>query len=252
MPENSEKIQKIIKNFYEIEGTIPTGFLLNQGKGANSLGKARLSALLRKEDIHIAQLREIKTLEELLNKTSEKNVVSSGNKIFNSSLTQQNLVGIDIEQISKFPPVSDYWTDPFYHDNFTDAEIAYCIQKDYQPEHFAGKWCVKEALVKCFPELSNVRFSNIEVSINNDNRLVAFKEIDGQKFPIPAALSISHTQEHAIGIAIFQNQSVVIEKIISQPELKLQDNSLKKWKQLTLFAASLSFILCIYLLILHL
>lgn len=244
MQTHLEKLHHIIKDFYEIEGAIPADFLLNQGKGANSLGKARLNAMLRRQGIYIARLHEIKTWEALANQLSEKKVAFSENKAVNFSFPQRNSVGIDIEQVSRFPMVTDYWSDQFYRDNFSDGEIAYCIQQDRQPEHFAGRWCIKEALIKCFPDLLNISFSDIEILINQDNQLVAFKKVNGKKFPLPAALSISHNQEYAIGVAMVQNQITAVEKSTLQQKLKIPSNSFKKWERLTLLSLMLSFVSC--------
>ena len=69
---NSEKLHVVLKGFYGIEGEIPPTFLLNQGNGANSIGRARLNALLRKEGIDNIKLRNVKTWAELTNQTSSK------------------------------------------------------------------------------------------------------------------------------------------------------------------------------------
>src|SRR3990167_6946156 len=210
-----------IQKFYGIEGEIDSSFLLNQGNGAGSLGKAKLNALLRKHNIINVNTYQINTWGELSNLIfgDDKN-----NNLLMPVLTpefdfireKQNGVGIDIELISRFNEAKDYWTDTFYRENFSISEIAYCIKQPRPIEHFAGKWCVKEALLKCFPQLNGLLFSSIEISRNENNQVEACVNSKDQSIPLPINISISHSEEYAIAIVLIKHTNSLTSQPLSK------------------------------------
>ena len=83
-------------------------------------------------------------------------------------------VGIDIEQVDNLPAAADLGTDPFYVENFTPAEIAYCQRQPKPRESLCGLWCAKEAVKKCGAEFLNLR--PLELEIRHDAQ--------GRPFPV--------------------------------------------------------------------
>jgi hypothetical protein len=73
------------------------------------------------------------------------------NSAFPANMPGTFTCGIDIQDISIFPETDDYWTEPFYQENFTGEEIAYCAAAGFPRQHFAARWCIKEALRKNGP-----------------------------------------------------------------------------------------------------
>jgi phosphopantetheine--protein transferase-like protein len=57
-------------------------------------------------------------------------------------------VGIDMQARSKMPEATDYRTDNFYKRNFSERELAHCIEKADPLESLAGIWAAKEAILK--------------------------------------------------------------------------------------------------------
>ncbi|MDR3312755.1 MAG: 4'-phosphopantetheinyl transferase superfamily protein, partial [Spirochaetaceae bacterium] len=76
--------------------------------------------------------------------------------------------GIDIQDISVFPVAEDYWTEPFYQEHFTGEEIAYCATAAFPCQHFAARWCVKEALRKTGPAFLPLPFNAMQVKKQQD------------------------------------------------------------------------------------
>lgn len=76
-------------------------------------------------------------------------------------------IGHDIEELSNLPDTNDYASHPFYVRYFTPAEIAACTSKRNPLEHFAVRFCAKEALRKSHQVFLEIDPSDIEVT--NDN-----------------------------------------------------------------------------------
>jgi phosphopantetheine--protein transferase-like protein len=79
-------------------------------------------------------------------------------------------VGIDIESVELLPIAKDPWTDAFYRDNFTDAEIAYCLRQSDPRMSFCGLWSAKEAAMKCDPAIAALRPAQIEITHDEQRR----------------------------------------------------------------------------------
>src|ERR1035441_2239210 len=77
-------------------------------------------------------------------------------------------VGLDIESADNLPASADPWSEPFYVDNFTRAEIAWCLRQPDPHMSFCGLWSAKEAALKCGREFAGLR--PIEIEILHDHR----------------------------------------------------------------------------------
>ena len=100
--------------------------------------------------------------------------------------------GIDIEDISSFQSVPDYREDDFYRQNFSPAEIAWCILQASPLASFAGKFAAKEAVVKADNRFKSIPFNKIEI----------LNDPDGKPHCKGFEISISHTPTTAIAMAI--------------------------------------------------
>jgi phosphopantetheine--protein transferase-like protein len=110
--------------------------------------------------------------------------------------------GIDIQDISVFPETDDYWTEPFYQENFTGEEIAYCATTGFPRQHFAARWCIKEALRKNGPAFLSLPFNNIRVRKWQDGSVFIETYSDGVWRRIAASCSMSHSDRFAVGMVI--------------------------------------------------
>ena len=73
-------------------------------------------------------------------------------------------VGIDIVQISRFKQLPYTENKKFYHNIFKKSEICYCTKyKDPYP-HFAGRFAIKEAVIKSIK--NKIKMTDIEVILN--------------------------------------------------------------------------------------
>lgn len=110
--------------------------------------------------------------------------------------------GIDIELVEELPPAEDFWEHAFYRNNFSKTEIAYCVLQPDPLQHFAARWCSKEALKKCDGEFLGRPMSQIEL-VNDSNGKPWLQIVGGETGDaLPFAVSVSHTSTMAIAVVI--------------------------------------------------
>ena len=107
-------------------------------------------------------------------------------------------MGIDIVNVSRFKkkPLNNNLN--FYKKIFSDSEINYCKKFSSPYEHFAGKFAIKESVIKAV--LDKIPLKNICVSNSKNKPRI---KIDGRlnkKYDF--IVSISHEKEFAVGIVI--------------------------------------------------
>jgi phosphopantetheine--protein transferase-like protein len=112
-------------------------------------------------------------------------------------------VGIDIESVESLPATNDPWSDPFYRDNFTEAEIAYCRRQSDPRMSFCGIWSAKEAAMKCDPEIAGLRPVQIEITHDEQRRpgLRLHGPVSGGD-PVDYVVSISHAGQTAVAVCV--------------------------------------------------
>jgi phosphopantetheine--protein transferase-like protein len=116
--------------------------------------------------------------------------------------SQLSSIGIDIELIDSLPATRDFWTHEFYTTHFTSGEIAYCLTQQSPPQHFAARWCAKEALKKCEPALLTEQMRNLEVVSLPDGSPMLKHHVNGIARDLPHALSMTHTSHAAAAVVI--------------------------------------------------
>jgi len=112
-------------------------------------------------------------------------------------------IGCDIENVSRFRNKINNRSDKFLNKIFTKEEQAYCNSKSDPAIHYAGRFCAKEAVVKAVKSAKKnrpIRINQIEIqSLDSGEPKVIFKiKINGV-----CKVSISHTSEHAVSMALF-------------------------------------------------
>ena len=106
-------------------------------------------------------------------------------------------IGIDITSIQKFKKKPFKPNESFYKLIFSKAEIRYCLKFKNPYERFAGKFALKEALIKSVDR--KIRFSEIETSYLKPKpviKLIKSKE----KYNFLA--SLSHETDFAVAVVI--------------------------------------------------
>lgn len=105
--------------------------------------------------------------------------------------TAPTAVGLDIEDVESMPHADDYREHPFYQDNFTATEIAYCLLQSNVRASLCGTWAAKEAILKSgVVSASAGHLKGIEITRDGAGRPL---------FP-QCSLSISHTATTAIAM----------------------------------------------------
>ena len=111
-------------------------------------------------------------------------------------------IGIDIVNIQKFKKKPFKKNQNFYKRIFSESEIEYCLKFKNSHEKFAGKFAVKEALIKSIHE--KLELSSIQTSYFNSKPIVKILNSE-QNYRF--LVSLSHDNEVAIAV-------VISEKII--------------------------------------
>ena len=110
--------------------------------------------------------------------------------------------GVDMEEVATLPDATDYWKHEFYREHFSPEEIAYCAGQRDPRQHFAARWCAKEALKKCSPRFMKLAFSQIQVA-NRGDGAVALEVRVGEKWHSSGCeLSLSHTPNTAVAMVV--------------------------------------------------
>ena len=110
-------------------------------------------------------------------------------------------IGIDLSNIDRFKQKSFEKNESFYKKNFTENEITYCLKFKNYYEKFAGKFALKEALIKSIHK--KITFSEIEISYLDSKPIV---KILNSEINYQLLASLSH--ENGIAVAV-----VISEKI---------------------------------------
>ncbi len=106
-------------------------------------------------------------------------------------------IGIDISSIEKFRKKPFNQNESFYKKNFSSEEIKYCTKFQNSPEKFAGKFALKEALMKSVHK--KIGFLEIETSYYDSQPVV---KILGSENEYKFLASISHESEFAVAVVI--------------------------------------------------
>ena len=107
-------------------------------------------------------------------------------------------IGIDIVEIERFRKKNYKKNKNFYKKIFSKSEIDYCLKfKDTYP-HFAGKFAIKESVIKSIPD--KISFLDIKTSNSKHGPIVSIIGKLAEKYSFLA--SISHEKEYAIAAII--------------------------------------------------
>tara|TARA_Y100000590_G_scaffold90160_1_gene101626 strand:+ start:2416 stop:2775 length:360 start_codon:yes stop_codon:yes gene_type:complete len=106
-------------------------------------------------------------------------------------------VGIDLVDINRFKERPYSINQSFYKKIFSDDEINYCLKFTDSSRHFAGKFALKEALIKSIKK--KIQFSDIlTFHLDSKPQIKLSKNTEEYGFHV----SLSHETNFAIGIVI--------------------------------------------------
>ncbi len=241
-----EKLKQIISIFLKVEPSeITDQTVIDQRAVRMSVIWRRMFAALAKEGFNVSNPSRIKTFGELLNllNINEENFSKEINDpemtVDEKNLTGYNnsfLLGIDIEDVKNMPYTDDFREDTFYTQNYTLNEISYCILQKNPLIHFTGRFAAKEAVIKADNSYQNIPFNQIEI-LNDEKGKPYFKDF---------VISISHTEDHAVAVAVkyigsASKQADVYSQDNHLPENQLQ-YPLKKSNRISYLAIFISLI----------
>lgn len=120
--------------------------------------------------------------------------------------------GIDVVSISRIEELRRRDGVDFVRRVFTDDEIDYCEATAYPAEHYAGRWCVKEAVRKVLDRPGRVPFREIAVEKEASKPTLGVGEVARDELEatlgaeltddrVDTAVSLSHdrTSDTAVG-----------------------------------------------------
>ena len=121
--------------------------------------------------------------------------------------------GVDILEVERMRKSMGRWGDRLLKRVFTDREIAYSKKKRDSAQHFAARFCAKEALVKAAGGgwEKEMRWTDVEI-LNDRNgspqvraygparRLLLKVKVD------KVMVSMSHTRDYAVASAILERR----------------------------------------------
>lgn len=113
-------------------------------------------------------------------------------------------IGIDIVEIKRVRKLINQYGDKFLERTFTSKEIQYCQSKPNPAQHYAGRFAVKEALIKALGKPLVLREIEVENLVDKGPTIKlngpARKMVGNKKI----LLSISHDHEYAVAQVILE------------------------------------------------
>lgn len=115
-------------------------------------------------------------------------------------------IGVDIIEVSRIKDAVKKWNNKFLNRIFTEKEQKFCEARKNKFQSYAGKFAVKEALLKAFGTglSQNIKWKDIEIIGDKKGKPKvnvfgkAKKLVRGREI----LLSISHTKEYAVAFVI--------------------------------------------------
>ena len=113
-------------------------------------------------------------------------------------LIEKDGIGIDIVDVQRFSKKIFKENLTFYQKIFVESEIKYCLRFKSPYEHFAGKFAIKESVIKSIPD--KISFLDIKTSNSKHGPIVSIIGKLAKKYSF--LVSISHEKEYAIAVVI--------------------------------------------------
>ena len=115
-----------------------------------------------------------------------------------SILVQKDGIGIDIIDVERFTKKKFSQNIKFYQRIFLESELKYCLRFKSPYEHFAGKFALKESVIKSIPD----KISFLDIQTSNSRHGPTVKLLGKKSKQYSFLCSISHEKKFAIAIVI--------------------------------------------------
>ena len=114
------------------------------------------------------------------------------------TLIQQDGIGIDIIDVERFRKKIFRQNIKFYQRIFLESEIKYCLKFKSPYEHFAGKFALKESVIKSIHD--KISFLDIQTSNSKYGPIVKLLGKKSKEYSF--LCSISHEKKFAVAVVI--------------------------------------------------
>lgn len=105
-------------------------------------------------------------------------------------------IGIDIVEIKRFSN-KPYDTNKFFYEKiFHNSEISNCFERKNKAECFAGKFAIKESVIKSIS--TNIDFLDILIDYSNSKPIVTLM----RDLPYSFLVSLTHENMNAVSVVI--------------------------------------------------
>ena len=113
-------------------------------------------------------------------------------------LIEKDGLGIDIIDVERFTKKIFRQNIKFYQRIFLESEIKYCIRFKSPYEHFAGKFALKESVIKSIPD----KISFLDIQTSNSKRGPTNRLLGKKSKKYSFLCSVSHEKKFAIAVVI--------------------------------------------------
>lgn len=116
-------------------------------------------------------------------------------------------IGIDCEEIARWEGLSKSTISDARYLLFSEHEHEYCSSGACRAQHYAGRWCLKEAAVKALSGMVAITTRDIEVR-HALNRSPEVKIAGRIKIPpeISIMASVTHSEKSAAAVVLVQSR----------------------------------------------
>ena len=114
------------------------------------------------------------------------------------TLIEKDGIGIDIIDVERFRKKIFKQNIKFYQKIFLESEIKYCLKFKSPYEHFAGKFALKESVIKSIPD--KISFLDIQTSHSKYGPTIRLLGKKAKKYSF--LCSVSHEKKFAIAVVI--------------------------------------------------
>lgn len=114
--------------------------------------------------------------------------------------------GIDIVEVKRIKNAVSKWGDDFLKRIFTEKELECAKSRNFNFEHLAGRFAVKEAVVKALND-GKTTFRDVEVLNKKDGMPYCIIKNNLNKRDFEILVSISHIKTHAVANAVIQTKN---------------------------------------------
>ena len=115
-----------------------------------------------------------------------------------NTLIEKDGIGIDIIDVERFRKKIFKQNIKFYQRIFLESEIKYCLRFKSPYEHFAGKFALKESVIKSIPD--KISFLDIQTSHSKYGPIISLLGKKAKKYSF--LCSISHEKKFAVAVVI--------------------------------------------------